>query len=289
VGGMWENNMTFESAMLTGGIISLGLSLVFFIWGWVAAGKIAAGTDQGEKAKAVIPPSARVPNYLNLAMLIIGLICITLSLTDRAIETGHGPFSNMYEFAAAFSWGVIVMGLIFRWRYKMPVISAVGTVIALGLLLFARTLPSQSAPLVPALQQSLLLTTHVASAVISYGAFTIGFISAILFLIKGNAGTESERLDEISYHSVLVGFPFMTLLIILGALWADVAWGKYWSWDPKETASLVTWLLYAAYLHARVMRGWRGRRAALLLIIGFAAVLLTFFGNYIFSGLHAYQ
>jgi ABC-type transport system involved in cytochrome c biogenesis permease subunit len=260
--------MTFESAILTAGIISLGLALVFYIWRWFAA---------------------KLPHYLNLAMLIIGLICITVSLTDRAIETGHGPFSNMYEFAAAFSWGIIAMGLIFWWRYKMPVISAVGTVIALGLLLFARTLPSQAAPLVPALQQSLLLTTHVASAVISYGAFTIGFVSAILFLIKGNAGTESERLDEISYHSVLVGFPFMTLVIILGALWADVAWGKYWSWDPKETASLVTWLLYAAYLHARVMRGWRGRRAALLLIIGFAAVLVTFFGNYIFSGLHAYQ
>ena len=170
----------------------------------------------------------------------------------------------------------------------MPVISAVGTLVALTLLLFARTLSSQSAPLVPALQQSLLLTTHVASAVISYGAFTIGFGSAILFLIKRNNEKESEILDEISYHTVLVGFPFMTLVIILGALWADVAWGKYWSWDPKETASLVTWLLYASYLHARVMRGWRGRRAAILLIVGFAAVLVTLFGNYVFNGLHSY-
>ena len=151
------------------------------------------------------------------------------------------------------------------------------------------TLPSQAAPLVPALQQSLLLTTHVASAVISYGAFTIGFGSAIIYLIRGNAGKESQVLDEISYHTVLIGFPFMTLVIILGALWADVAWGKYWSWDPKETASLVTWLLYATYLHARVMRGWKGRRAAILLIIGFAAVLVTFFGNYVFNGLHSYQ
>ena len=95
-------------------------------------------------------------------------------------------------------------------------------------------------------------------------------------------------LDTISYRAVVIGFPFLTLVILLGTLWADIAWGRYWGWDPKETASLVTWLIYAAYIHARVMRGWRGARSALLLIIGFATILLTFFGNYIFSGMHAY-
>ena len=149
--------------------------------------------------------------------------------------------------------------------------------------------PLEPAPLVPALQQSLLLTTHVASAVISYGAFAIGFGASILYLVKNKIENESGKLDEISYYSVLVGFPFMTLVIVLGALWADRAWGRYWSWDPKETASLVTWLLYASYLHARVIRKWRGKRAAILLIAGFCAVLVTFFGNYIFSGLHGYQ
>jgi ABC-type transport system involved in cytochrome c biogenesis permease subunit len=92
-----------------------------------------------------------------------------------------------------------------------------------------------------------------------------------------------------SYHSVVIGFPFLTLTILLGALWADIAWGRYRGWDPKETASLVTWLLYAAYLHARIMRHWKGTKAAALLLIGFLAVLFTFFGNYIFSGLHAYN
>lgn len=273
--------MNLESGMLTISIISLALSLVFYIWKYIAI-KIAKAET---KTTSI---STKLLGYLNLAMLVISFLSITISLVVRAINTGHGPFSSMYEFAAAFSWGVMVMGLCFWWRYKMPVISAVGTLVALTLLLFARTLSSQSAPLVPALQQSLLLTTHVASAVISYGAFTIGFGSAILFLIKRNNEKESEILDEISYHTVLVGFPFMTLVIILGALWADVAWGKYWSWDPKETASLVTWLLYASYLHARVMRGWRGRRAAILLIVGFAAVLVTFLGNYVFNGLHSY-
>jgi cytochrome c-type biogenesis protein CcsB len=95
-------------------------------------------------------------------------------------------------------------------------------------------------------------------------------------------------LDEISSKAVVIGFPFLTSVIVLGALWAEVAWGSYWSWDPKETASLVTWLIYGAYLHARVVRGWTGRRAAMLLLLGFAATLFTYFGNYFFGGLHSY-
>jgi cytochrome c-type biogenesis protein CcsB len=95
-------------------------------------------------------------------------------------------------------------------------------------------------------------------------------------------------LDEIAYRAVMVGFPMMALVLILGALWAQIAWGSYWSWDPKETASLVTWLIYGGYLHARVVRGWRGQRSALLLILGFGATLFTYFGNYFFGGLHSY-
>jgi ABC-type transport system involved in cytochrome c biogenesis permease subunit len=281
--------MNFENMMLILAMISLGLALIFYVWKSAAARTSLLITAAGEKSPATVPASSKLPGYLNLAMLICGLLCITISLAARAIATGHGPFSSMYEFAVAFAWGVIAMGFYFWSRFKMPVISAISSLVALGLLIFASTLPSQAAPLVPALQQSLLLTTHVASAVISYGAFTIGFGAALLYLVKRHDKIESEKLDEISYHAVLVGFPFMTLLIILGALWADIAWGKYWSWDPKETASLVTWLLYATYMHARVMRGWRGQRTAALLIIGFAAVLVTFFGNYIFNGLHSYS
>ena len=89
-------------------------------------------------------------------------------------------------------------------------------------------------------------------------------------------------------QAVMIGFPFLTLTIVLGALWAEVAWGRYWGWDPKETASLVTWLIYGGYLHARVVRGWRGERSAALLLVGFAAVLFTYFGNLFFGGLHSY-
>ncbi len=273
-----------ESVMFTAALATVGLSLVFSIWS-LAARTSLAETNGGQTIGLI--STRRLPASLTLISALAAILFITLSLIARATITGHGPFSNMYEFAVAFAWGILTVEVFFWWRYHILVLNLMSTLIALGLLVFAQFQSSRVVPLMPALQQSLLLTTHVASAVISYGAFAVGFSAAILYLVRGKQ-SESNILDGISYHTVMIGFPFMTLVIILGALWADIAWGSYWSWDPKETASLVTWLLYAAYLHARVVRGWRGRRAAILLIIGFGAVLLTFFGNYIFSGLHSY-
>jgi cytochrome c-type biogenesis protein CcsB len=168
----------------------------------------------------------------------------------------------------------------------------ISLIIALLLLIFARVQYTPPDNLVPALQQSALLSAHVASAVVAYGTLTIGFIAAVLYLVQNKYRSswlpDLEVLDNITYKSVIIGFPFLTLLIVLGALWADIAWGSYWSWDPKETASLVTWLIYAAYMHTRLIKGWKGVRASILLIAGFLAIAFTFFGNYIFSGLHSY-
>ena len=266
-----------ETISLIVAIVVLSLSLILAIW------KILRVRKSG---------SAEAANRPVTVLTIAGLCLITLGIISRTIITGHGPFSNMYEFSIAFSWGTVAMGLFFQWRYRTSIMSTIGNVIALCLLIFAQTLPSRVLPLVPALQQSFLLTSHVTAAVIAYGTFTIGFGASILFLLqqhnKFSWSPNPENLDDISYTTVKIGFPFLTLLIVLGALWADIAWGKYWSWDPKETASLVTWLIYAGYLHARVIRGWNGKKAAVLLITGFAAVLFTFFGNYIFVGLHSY-
>jgi len=185
------------------------------------------------------------------------------------------------------------MALAFSWKYRNMTIQLGGNVISFALLFFASTLPSKVAHLIPALQNIFLLSVHVASAVIAYGAFTISFISAIYNVIQKDDRyawlPPSKSLEDISYHAVIIGFPFMTLVIILGAIWADIAWGSYWSWDPKETASLVTWLIYAGYLYARVVGKWKGKKTTLIIIIGFIAVIFTFFGNYIFSGLHSYN
>ncbi|HEX9044324.1 MAG TPA: c-type cytochrome biogenesis protein CcsB [Candidatus Limnocylindrales bacterium] len=223
----------------------------------------------------------------------LAFVFLTAALIFRAIHTGHGPFANMYEFSIAFAWGTLGGYLYFERKYRQRVLALVALPVALAMMLYATTIPATAEPLVPALQNNLLLTVHVAVAIIAYGTFSVAFGAAVLHLVQPATGRRGlprpELLDEISYRAVVIGFPFLTLVIVLGAVWADVAWGSYWSWDPKETASLVTWLIYGAYLHARVVRGWRGNKAALLLVLGFAATLFTYFGNLFFGGLHSYS
>ncbi len=222
----------------------------------------------------------------------LSFAALTGWLVFRTIATHHGPFANMYEFSVAFSWGVLGAYLWFERSYGQKVLGLIALPVTIAMMLYAMTIPSTIEPLVPALQNNLLLSVHVAVAIVAYGSFSIAFAAALLFLIQPSTGRwglpRPEILDEISYKAVVVGYPFLSLTIILGAIWADVAWGSYWSWDPKETASLVTWLIYGAYLHARVVRGWRGTRSANLLLLGFAATLFTYFGNLFFGGLHSY-
>jgi cytochrome c-type biogenesis protein CcsB len=280
-----------EIAMVIASLVGVILALIFSVVGFVKSRRQINIVDK--KAESTVIYQKR--NIFNIAGIYIGLLSfllISIAIAVRAIETGHGPFSNMYEFAIAYAWGILLMGFLFQWRYKTGAVSNVGFIVTFLLLIFAVVQNAKPQPLVPALQQSVLLSVHVASAVVAYGALTIGFGAAVVFLIQNKRKSiwlpSIETLDTMSYQSVIIGFPFLTALIVLGALWADIAWGTYWSWDPKETASLVTWLFYAAYLHARVLRGWHGTKTAILLIISFAAILLTFFGNYIFAGLHAY-
>jgi len=160
--------------------------------------------------------------------------------------------------------------------------------------LYASSLPSDIKPLVPALQNAPLLTIHVGMAVTAYGIFATSFAAGVAYLIQGPndrfGWLPSHRtLDEVAYRAVIIGFPIFATMIILGSWWASIAWSRYWGWDPKETAALATWLVYAVYLHARNQRSWAGRPAALLLVVGFGMVLVTYSGSLWFSGLHAYS
>ena len=162
------------------------------------------------------------------------------------------------------------------------------------MLLYASSLPSEIKPLVPALQNAPLLTIHVGMAVTAYGIFATSFAAGVAYLIQGQGDRFSwlpshKVLDEVAYRAVIIGFPIFATMIILGSWWASIAWSRYWGWDPKETAALVTWLTYAVYLHARNQRSWAGRPAALLLVVGFGMVLVTYSGSLWFSGLHAYS
>ncbi len=229
--------------------------------------------------------------YAN-AFLIGALILLTAYLGIRMSITGHGPFANQHEFAVSFTWGILLAYVVFALRYKLRALALVVLPVTAALLVYALSLDTGIKPLIPALQNNLLLTLHVGFAILSYGAACVSFGAAVLYLLRGRItlrGLPSEEtLDEIGYKAAVVTYPLLTIMIVLGAVWANTAWGRYWGWDPKETAAFVTWLIYGAYLHARVVRDWRGRKAAWLLIIGFISVLFAYFGNHFFGGLHSY-
>jgi cytochrome c-type biogenesis protein CcsB len=243
---------------------------------------------------------------LGTTILSVGLILHSAGLVLRWIEThqtgyGYVPLSNMYESLVFFSWTIVLIYLILEFKYRQKIIGVFVTPFAFLAIALTSIIPGIDAkitPLVPALQSN-WLTIHVTTCFFGYASFAVSFGISILYLIRDRkegqaAGISkwlpaSPILDEINYKSIVIGFPMLTLGIVTGAAWANYAWGTYWSWDPKETWSLITWFVYAAFLHARVTRDWRGRKAAILSIVGFVAVLFTYFGvNYLLSGLHSY-
>lgn len=284
------------------GILAAGLALVCHVLfvatsrldrARASSGVAGAGTRTSELTLTRAAPSPEGLATYGTLIAWLALAFISASLVFRAVAVGHGPFANMYEFSIAFAWGILAAYLYFERRYHPRVVGLIALSIALAMLLYATTIPSTSPPLGPALQNNLLLTVHVAVAIVAYGTFSVAFAAAALYLIQSRRRwrglPDPDALESISYRAVVIGFPFLTLVILLGAVWADVAWGSYWSWDPKETASLVTWLIYGAYLHARVVRSWRESRSAWLLVAGFAATLFTYFGNLFLGGLHSYS
>ena len=243
------------------------------------------------------PTLAASPSPLSRAAIgltFVAWIALGASMLLRAIVVGRGPWGNMYEFSVAFAFSMLGGYLYLQRRYPIRSIGFIPVGVALAILLYASSLPGEIQPLVPALQNAPLLTIHVGMAVISYGIFATSFAAGVGYLAQGQNDRFSwlpshKVLDEVAYRAVIIGFPIFATMIILGSWWASIAWSRYWGWDPKETAALVTWLTYAIYLHARNQRAWAGRPAALLLVVGFAMVLVTYSGSLWFTGLHAYS
>ena len=229
-----------------------------------------------------------------IGLTFVAFLSLGGSMLARAIVVGRGPWGNLYEFSVAFAFSMLGGYLFLQRRYPIRSIGFIPIGVALAILLYASSLPGEIEPLVPALQNAPLLTIHVGMAVLSYGIFATSFAAGVGYLVQGQgdrfAWLPSHKvLDEVAYRAVIIGFPIFATMIILGSWWASIAWSRYWGWDPKETAALVTWLTYAIYLHARNQRSWAGRPAALLLVVGFGMVLVTYSGSLWFSGLHAYS
>ncbi|MBA2881966.1 cytochrome c-type biogenesis protein CcsB [Desulfosalsimonas propionicica] len=213
---------------------------------------------------------------------------------------GYVPLSNLYESLVFFALCIAVIYLVVEYRYKVRTIGVFASIVPFLAMAYASlpSVDSQIQPLIPALQSNWLIA-HVITCFLGYAAFAIACGISIMYLIKSasaspDTGTigrfpDAETMDELTHQMIAFGFLLLSVGIITGAIWADQAWGRYWGWDPKETWSLITWLIYATLLHARFMRGWEGRRIAYLSCLGFVAVLFTYFGVNLLPGLHSYQ
>lgn len=239
--------------------------------------------------------------------LLTGFIVETAALGVRWYESyqmgiGRVPLTNLYESLVFFAWTIAIIYLVLERKFRLRIMGAFVAPFPFIIMAYAALTSKEIQPLIPALQSNWLVY-HVITCFIGYAAFAVSFGLSILYLLKVRAENRpaeqtggfwshipgSAILDEISYKTVAIGFPLLTIGIVTGAFWANVAWGTYWSWDPKETWSLIVWLIYAAYLHARITRGWRGSKAAVLSIIGFAATIFCYLGvNLVLAGLHSY-
>lgn len=228
----------------------------------------------------------------------IGTVALVLHLAMRWVAAGHAPWSNQFEFASAFATSIMLGSMVVDRTYRDRRINLLIVPIAFALLVYAATLPDSvkvAGPLIPALQDHLLLTIHVSAAIAAYGIFAIAFAAAVIYLAQGGPRNRVSWLpdaavaEDLAHKAVMVGVPIHALVLTLGAWWASIAWSRPWAWDPKETAALTTFLIYVLYLHARNQRGWRGTPSVLIIVLGFGATLFTFFGNYFLGGLHSYS
>jgi len=256
------------------------------------------------------------PGIGRLATSFTGITVLFLAgqVATRWSAVGHAPFANLYEFTAAFGFAIAAAYLAFEAYTRNRRFGLLAMPIVLGMLVIASLFPSDIVPLIPALQNGPLLTIHVSAMMLSYAVLTVSFCGAAIYLLQGGEGhrrfaalPSAEAAADLAHRAVMVGFPLLGLGIALGAWWANSAWGRYWGWDPKETAALVTWLSIVAYFHARagngsvagapgirnlvperIRRGWRPDPMWWLVAM-WALVMFTYFGvNLWVSGLHSY-
>jgi cytochrome c-type biogenesis protein CcsB len=260
------------------GVLKIGFflyilsSLLFFVWAALGRKKLAT---------------------FGVWAAFTGFLFVTVGLVGRSIVAGYLPTTGMYEYLALFSWASVLFFLLFYLKTRQAFLGVIVMPVAFLLIVLSSLFPSKiEGQLIPALQ-SWWLTIHVTLACLGEGAFAVGFAAAVLYLFRGDKPSKflpsKEALDVLEYRAIAIGFPLFTIgALVAGAIWAQKAWSVWWSWDPKETASLVVFLIGAAYLHARHVAGWRGRRTAILAALIFVASVLTLFANMIFGGLHSY-
>jgi len=243
---------------------------------------------------------SKITSKIILFLAGTGFAIHTVTIVYRYIYAGHIPITNAHEATSFFSWCIVLIFFMLQFRYKIGLLSSFIMPIVFFLMLSSSMLPREIKPLSPVLH-SYWLGIHTFLAFLGNASFALAFGIGSMYLVQEHY-VKSKRLgglfgrlpslqtlDEINYRLITFGFPLLTLAIITGALWAESAWGSYWNWDPRETWSLITWFIYAIVLHARLVAGWRGKRAALLSMIGFLTIIIAFFGiKMLQKGLHVF-
>lgn len=279
--------------------LAVGIATLLYFMDVVWLSRAATATPAGPPvslAWRLSPTHTTWAGQLAILMVRLAVGFAGAAVVLRAIVAKRGPYADMYEFSVAFIFMALVGYVYFEHTYGTRAIGTVALPVVLGMVVYVWTLPPgvrEVRGLIPALQSNWILTLHVTAGIIAYAAFSLSFAAAVLFLFVDRWPRpwlpSTELLDDAGFRAVTIAFPAQALLLILGSVWAHEAWGSYWSWDPKETGALFTWLVYGAFLHTRSLRGWRGRRSAVFLAISFGTVAFTYFGNYWFGGLHAYS
>ncbi len=246
-----------------------------------------------------VTQNQRLRGLARLTLVAVGILQ-SLYIILRFLQTGYTPITSQHETVMFFAWSLTWAYLSFRWRYTVKNFGAFISPLIFTLLLIATTSSRAINPLAPALQ-SWWLPVHAGITVSSYAFLALAFCGGIMYLLQDrelkskrfgyffNRLPSLDALDQLNSHCLAIGFVLLTLGIITGSIWASQAWGSYWHWDPKETWSLITWFLYAAQIHQRFSAGWRGKRAAIMAIIGFASVVFTLWGvTFLLGGIHSY-
>ncbi|MCP2320645.1 cytochrome c-type biogenesis protein CcsB [Nocardia amikacinitolerans] len=307
------SNLAFKSAFV---IYVLALGLLIAQYASVQTRKaearelvtVGGGAGPGVPGKLAPPPRrSRAEQFGNMAfaVLLVGIFSHLASIVLRGFATHRFPLGNMYEFITMACAAALIVGLGFLYEQKFRAMWVFLLAPVLVLMFLAgQVLYADAAPVVPALK-SFWLPIHVTVVSVGSGIFLLSGVASLLFLyrIRQPEGQESDNLlgkiarrlpdaralDRLAYKTTIIGFPLFGAGVILGAVWAEAAWGRFWGWDPKETCSFIAWVLYAAYLHARATSGWRDTKAAWINIAGFVAMLFNLFIiNIVISGLHSY-
>jgi cytochrome c-type biogenesis protein CcsB len=281
------------ATLVVGLVAAAGLALTRGIGGIRMT--LAAGNGHSTAVVAAGGESRTGWRLVAHASVVLAFGMLILGLAARTLATGHAPWANLHEFSASFGAGVLGSYLALERRQPIRGLAPIVALVTIGLLAFAIRLDDRIDPLVPALQQPLLLTIHVGAAVLAYAISAVAFAAAIGELVQRRAADAVRALPSaaicraLAHRSVILAFPILTLAIVLGSVWANLAWRSYWSNDPKELAAAATWLVYAGYLHAAGRRDRWQAAAPWLLVLGFGGVLFTYIGaGLFFVGEHSY-